>query len=105
MPDVDNATPFGVRAMPSCDRDGRDVLLIVVAAHFELPGPEYSERLLRLLPEQAPPPLADEYTGEPGQSSIRREGQSPYTKPATDIYLSGDACAPYGKPVTRMNVN
>ena len=27
MSDIENATPFGVRVMPSCDREGRDVLL------------------------------------------------------------------------------
>ena len=91
--------------MPSCDREGRDVLLVVVAAQFELPPPGYEDSRLRLLREQEPPPFADEYTGEPGQSSLRREGQSQYTKPATDIFVSGEACAPNAKPVTEMNVN
>ena len=49
--------------------------------------------------------MAEEYIGEPGQSSIRRDGQSSYTKPATDIYVCGDACALNGQPVTGMNVN
>jgi hypothetical protein len=105
MPDVENATPFGVRAMPSCDRDGRDVLLIVVGAQFDLPDPGYDDPRLRLFRTQEQPPLADEYVGEPGRSSIRREGQSSYTKPATDIYICGDACAPNGEPVTEMRVN
>jgi len=34
MADFENATPFGVRLMPSADRDGRDLLLIVVAVAF-----------------------------------------------------------------------
>ena len=105
MPDVDNATPFAASVMPSCDRDGRDVLLLVVAAQFELPGPDYRERRLRLLSVQEPPPLADEYLGEPGRGSIRREGQTTYTKPATDISVCGDACAPHGTPVTQMDVS
>src|SRR6188474_3339414 len=105
MPEVDNATPFGVRAMPSCDREGRDVLLIVVAAQFDLPVPGDDYPRLRLFPTQEPPPLADEHVGEPGLSSIRREGQSPYAKPATDIYICGDACAPRGEAVAEMRVN
>jgi len=105
MPDVNNTTPFGVRVMPSCDREGRDVLLIVVAAQFDLPDPGHDDPRLRLSSTQEPPPLADEYVGEPGRSSIRREGQSSYTKPATDISVCGDACAPNGKPVTEMLVN
>jgi hypothetical protein len=105
MPDVNNATPFGVRVMPSCDREGRDVLLIVVAAQFDLPGPGHDDPRLRLFRTQDPPPLADEYVGEPGLSGIRREGQSSYTKPATDIYVVGDVYAPQGKPITEMNVS
>jgi hypothetical protein len=105
MADFENATPFGARAMPSCDREGRDVLLIVVGAQFDLPEPGYDDPRLRLCGTQEPPPLADEYFGEPGRSSIRREGQSSYTKPATDIYVWGEACAPKGEPVTEMIVN
>jgi hypothetical protein len=105
MPVVDNATPFGTWAIPSCNDAGRDLLLIVIAAHFELPGPDFREERLQLLPVQDPPPLRDEYRGAPGASSIRQEGQSPYTKPATDIYVCGDACAPDGKPVSQMDVS
>jgi hypothetical protein len=49
--------------------------------------------------------MAEEYVGEPGQSSIRRDGQSSYTKPATDIHVYGDAWAPDAKPVTDMIVS
>jgi hypothetical protein len=104
MADFENATPFGARAMPSCDREGRDVFLVVVGAQFRLPEPGYQDRRLRLYPTQELPPLADEFTGEPGQSSIRREGQSPYRKPATDIGVSGEARAPEGRAVTVMDV-
>src|ERR1043166_9212568 len=104
MADFENRTPFGGTVMPSMDRDGVDVLLIVVAAQFVLPEPGEDDALLRLSPTQEPPPMADEYVGEPGQSSIRREGQSPYTKPATDVCVCGDACAPDGRPATAMDV-
>jgi hypothetical protein len=105
MSEISNATPFGVRIMPSCDREGRDVLLIVVAARFDLPDPANHDPRLRLSSTQEPPPLADEYVGEPGRSSILREGQSSYTKPATDISICGSACAANGRPVTEMLVN
>jgi hypothetical protein len=104
MADLENATPFAARVMPSADHAGCDVLLIVVAAHFELPGPDENNSRLRLLPTQEMPPLVDEYAGEPGQSSILRAGQSSYTNPATDICILGDACAPNGRPVTEMHV-
>jgi hypothetical protein len=104
MSDLQNATPFGARLIPSTDRDGRDLLLVVVAAQFELPEPGYADSRLMLFRTQEPPPLADEFIGEPGASSLRREGQSPYTKPATDIVISGDAVAARGRPVTEMDV-
>jgi len=105
MADLENETPFGASAMPSADRDGLNLLLIVIAAAFELPEPGADDSPLPLAPAQAPPPMAEEYVGEPGQSSIRRDGQSSYTKPATDVYICGDACAPHGHPVTAMDVN
>jgi hypothetical protein len=105
MPDFENVTPFGARLMPSADRDGRDLLLMVAAAHFALPQPGERNGRLRLLEKQEVPPLMDEYVGEPGLSSIRREGQLAYTRPATDVYLLGHACAPNGRPVTEMVVN
>ncbi len=102
---LENATPFGALAMPSSDREGRDLLLIVVGAQFTLPAPGDENPRLRLFPTQELPPMSDEYFGEPGRSSILREGQSAYTKPATDICLSGSACAPNGRAVTAMTVN
>ncbi len=104
MADVENETPFGVLVMPSSDRDGLDLLLIVVAAQFQLPDPGSHDSPLSLSPTQELPPVVEEYVGEPGQSSVRRDGQSSYTKPATDVYICGEACAPQGKPITTMNV-
>jgi len=105
MADLENETPFGVVVMPSSDREGIDLLLVVVAAQFELPEPGSDDSPLHLAPTQEPPPMVEEYVGEPGQSSIRRDGQSSYTKPATDVYVCGDACAPHAHPVTAMSVN
>lgn len=105
MADLENSTPFAARVMPSIDRDGIDVLLIVVAAHFALPEAGDGDSPLHVLPIQELPPLADEFVGETAQSSIRREGQSSYTKPATDIYVWGEACAANGRPVTMMDVH
>src|SRR5262245_45864746 len=105
MADFENATPFGARTMPSSDRDGSDMLLVVVAASFDLPRPGEQAAALRPSDVQDPPPLADEYIGEPGRSSLRIEGQIAYARPATDISILGHACAPDSRPVTAMNVN
>jgi hypothetical protein len=105
MADLHNETPFAAVAIPSLDVDGMDLLLIVVAAQFELPEPDYADSRLRLFPKQEPPNMAEEFVGEPGRSSIKRDGQSAYVKPATDVHVRGDAYAPRDKAVTRMDVN
>src|SRR5262245_59166007 len=104
MADFENATPFGARTLPSCDRDGRDLLLLVVAAQFDLPHPSGGDRRLQPSDTQTLPPLGDEYFGDPAASSLRIEGQIAYTRPATDICILGHACAPEGKLAERMSV-
>ncbi len=87
MADLENATPFGaVRRCRHRIATVSDVLLIVVAAQFELPEPGDDGPRLRLFRTQELPPMADEYVGEPGQSSIRRDGQS-VVHEAGDRYL------------------
>jgi hypothetical protein len=105
MSDFENATRFGAFAIPSSDRDGRDLLLIVVAARFDLPPPQRAATKLTVSAKQQPPPRVEEYYGEPGKSSVKIEGQAVCTRPATDIYVLGQACAPEEKPVRQMDVN
>lgn len=90
--------------MLSSDREGKDQLLIVIAAQFDLPDPRDRQGTLHPSEEQPLPPLADEYHGEPGKSSLRLEGQTTYRRPATDIYINGHACAPEGQVVKQMAV-
>jgi len=105
MANLQNATPFAACALPSSDREGRDLLLIVAAAHFVLPEPGDRGTRLHLAAEQDLPPMAEEHAGDPGVSTIRRDGQSCYTRPATDISIWGDACGRDGKPVREMTVS
>jgi len=104
MAQLDNATPFAATLMPSCDRNGQDLLLLVVTAHFDLPEPGSHTPSLQLSVDQPPASMADTYTGEPGRSSLRDEGQAAYTREATDIYLRGHAIAPQGQAVRHMTL-
>jgi hypothetical protein len=54
--------------------------------------------------EQPPPLLEDVYFGEPGESSLLYEGQTAYTRPGTDVYLTGHAWAPAARRVTSLMV-
>lgn len=81
------------------------MLLVVVAGTFKLPRPGGSPRPPVSTEEQPPPKLEDIYTGAPGSSSLRYEGQNAYFRPGTDIYLNGCARAPRGRPVKAMDVS
>lgn len=91
--------------MPSMSLDDEELAMIVVAASHDMPTPAArSPEPLAVSDEQAPIPLGDEYNGEPGASSLRWEGQGVCTRPGTDIYVSGHAWAPRGKPVGQVSV-
>ncbi|NVJ24468.1 DUF2169 domain-containing protein [Myxococcus sp. AM011] len=105
MPKLENLTSFGAISFPSLDGTGCEQLVVCVSGHFELPRagrasdtpPARSDR-------QGPPPLVDSYWHSPETSSLRMEGQSTWYRPATDIYISGRAWAPRGRPVKEMQV-
>jgi hypothetical protein len=105
MPHLKNLTPFSGLSFPSLDEKDCEQLVVCVAGRFELPR---AGRTLNTAPlrsdRQEPPPLADVYWGPPESSSLRMEGQSTWYRPATDIYVSGRAWAPRGRPVKKMRV-
>lgn len=100
-----NLTGFGAVTLPSMGRDGRDLALAVTAARYRLPSPQDpADRPLVLDPEQQPPPLADKYAGAPDKSGLLLEGQTAFTRPATDITVFGHARALHDEPVTALSV-
>lgn len=101
MSALENLTDFAAVCVPSMARDDRLLTLVVVSGRFELPVPGTTTADVRLAPEQGEVRLTDEYGGEPASPLLLREGQSAYTRPATDLYLHGHAWAPRGRPVTR----
>ncbi|QRK11304.1 DUF2169 domain-containing protein [Archangium violaceum] len=103
MPNLKNLSPFAVADFPSLTKEGLEVLVICAAGRFRLPkaGRPTSEPL-EPSDEQPPPPLSDVYWGEPGRSSLRYEAQTAWSRPGTDVYVSGTAWAPGGRPVKEM---
>ncbi|HEX8700462.1 MAG TPA: DUF2169 domain-containing protein [Myxococcaceae bacterium] len=103
MPNLENLTRFKAVDLPSMNKEGEELLVICVAGRFDLlPAGRPSNEPPRPSEEQRPPVMEDVYWGEPGASSLRYEGQTAYTRPGTDIYVSGQAWAPGGKPVTEL---
>lgn len=103
MPNLENLTRFKAVDLPSMNKEGEELLLICVAGRFELPpAGRPSQAPPKPSEEQRPPVMEDVYWGEPGASSLRYEGQTAYIRPGTDIYVSGHAWAPGGKPVPEL---
>lgn len=105
MPNLENLSGFGAADLLSIDREGRALLVLCVAARFVLPrGGKPFTGELPPAEEQPPPPIADEYFGELGTSSLKYEGQTAYVRPGTDIYVLGQAHAAGGRRTSALRV-
>lgn len=97
---IRNETPFvpGIFIFP--DAQGVDTLYVTLKATFVLGrnGPVVAEEQQKLV-------LADEYLGEPGQSSLKYASEAHLLKPSTDVVLVGEAYAPQGKLVASSLVS
>lgn len=99
MAQLHNLTPFSATTLPSLGFDDQQLMVVVVAGCFHMPQPhEPSSSGLSVAQEQRPVPLADEYRGTPGASSLLLEGQNTHIRAGTDIYIEGHAWAPHGRP-------
>ena len=98
MLQLKNNSPFvpAMSVMP--DKDGIDTLYVVVRATFTL-RPRF------MIAEKAvAPALADEYFGDPSQSSLKYTSDLHLGKPSTDVVLIGNAWALGDRPVTDIVV-
>lgn len=82
-----NLTPFAAGEYLLADEAGRDVMTVVVKATYEIK----TATSLSIADEQEEILVAPQYYGEPGESSLRIESETPFTKPATDVALLGHA--------------
>jgi hypothetical protein len=95
-----NRTPFSVAKFVLPDRDGQEIVLVVVAATFEA-GPGGN---LQLADAQQPVRPADVHRGDPATSSVRYEADIALVKPFVDVLINGSAFAPGGRPVPSVSV-
>ncbi len=89
-----NYTPFPPLQFESRDEKRNDFGVIVLRGTFTI---EHGRRL-RLVQEQEPLVMADDYYGEPGQSSIRYESSIAPYKPKTDVLVNATAYSPTRQP-------
>lgn len=93
MLQIDNQTPFYAVLSVLPDRDAIDTLYVILKATLAL-----RPRLV-LAGEQLPVTLADEYYGDPTDSSLKAVSEIHVGKPGTDVLLVGRAWGPGGRAV------
>ena len=99
MLQLKNTTPFAAHIAVLPDEDGVDTLYVTIKATFSLGA------RLEVADPQPPVLLADEFWGEPGQSSLKYAADVHLVKPSTDIALVGQAHSPGRKPVAQLDVS
>jgi hypothetical protein len=97
--ELDNSTPFVCESLLLADEEGVPQFVPLVQVTFSIE----STGELSLLEEQPPIVMEGAWYGDPATSSLRREPQMAFVKPATDVILLGHAHSP--RPgVTEMRV-
>jgi hypothetical protein len=93
--EVVNATPFLMDRMVYLDKNAAERLVVVLKGTWSVsPRGEIS-----IAEKQAAIHPAEEFRGEPGESSILHDAELGPAKPSTDVFLLGSALAP--RPGTR----
>ncbi|MCU7817223.1 MAG: DUF2169 domain-containing protein, partial [Candidatus Thiodiazotropha sp. (ex Rostrolucina anterorostrata)] len=95
-----NATPFVADYAFGLKKSGRNCLVIVAKATYDLPA--RSDEAPRLSNDWVIPHKTDTYSGEPGQSAPLFENDFPPCKPKCDVILHASAHSE--QPVTEMIV-
>ena len=98
MLQLKNESPFEAAITVFPNENAIDTLYVVVKSTFLLGNK------IEVAEEQLPIVMADEYWGEPGQSSLKYGSELHLLKPSTDIVMIGEACAPEKRPVTGLDV-
>jgi hypothetical protein len=102
--EVINATRMVAGYSMGLEPSGRESLVVVVKGTFRIPRPDEPPGQFALHEEQLPLVMADTFTGEPGLSAPVHEVDFAPRKQRCDILLLGSACAPNGRPTTRIEV-
>ncbi|MBN6149741.1 DUF2169 domain-containing protein [Xanthomonas sp. AmX2] len=96
-----NLTPFDALCYAALAPDDQEHTVVAMKVGYRLaPDPDAPGRLLPCVLDEAPIPLctADEFYGEPGESSVREESDLAPYKPRCDVLLRGHAYAPQSRP-------
>ena len=92
MLQLKNKSPFVPAMSVFPNKDGIDTLYVVVRGTFAL------HPRLAIAEKAITPAMADEYWGEPGESSLKYTSELHVGKSSTDVVLLGNARPPQGRP-------
>lgn len=87
---ITNKTPFILERFLLFDKNGSEIIVIVLKATYSL----HENTEPTVAEEQDPLNMADIYVDEPGESGLLLEGEFMPLKPSTGITLTGHAVAP-----------
>ncbi len=99
MLQLDNQTPFVTHLSVLPDPAGVDTLNIVLKATFS------HDEGVQQAAEQEPVATADAYLAEPGASSLIQAAEVHPTRQGTDVVLIGEAVAPGGRQVEKLDAS
>lgn len=95
-----NLTPFPHLLFESVDEDRDEFGVAVLSGSFDIGSA--SQLLVSEVQEEIT--IAEEYFGEPNESSIKRASSLAPMKLSSDIHINASAHSPSGKPEKRWNV-
>ena len=98
---LSNLTPFTAEKFVLPDREGQEVVLVVVSATFQHLDGKVG---LSLAEEQTSLETADLHHGPPHVASVSRESDIALIKPRVDVLVNGCAYAPRGKTAASVRV-
>jgi hypothetical protein len=99
MLQLKNATPFCAELAVLPDERGVDTLIVTVKGTFELGPP------LTVADQQVGVVFADEYWGEPGDSSLKYAAEVHLPKRSTDVAVVGSAQVADRRPTSQLDVS
>jgi hypothetical protein len=97
---LDNHTPYAAERNWVLDKNGAKSWVVAVKATFDI----LPDGTTKLAEKQEDPLYGEEYSGEPGKSSVLYDADLTGPKQNTDVVLNGHAYAPRGEPVTEVTV-
>ena len=97
---LNNQTPYAAERNWVLDKNAAKGWVVAVKATLDI----LPDGTTKLADKQEEPLYGEEYSGEPGKSSILYDGDLTGPKKNTDVILNGHAYAPGGNPVTEIIV-